>query len=61
MEVKLPEFASGENVLDNILSISVLEGQVSRVGCKIYRKKELEARGSRNSLVGLYFTLEDWC
>ena len=52
VEVKLPEIASGEIILENILSISVLEWEVSRVGCKIYGTKELEARESRNSLVG---------
>ena len=43
-------------MLENILSISVLsvlEWEVSRGGCKIYVTKELEARESRNSLVGL--------
>ena len=35
-------------------SISVLEWEVSQVGCKIYGTKELEARESRNSLVGLW-------
>ena len=54
VEVKLPEIASGEIILENILSISVLEWEVSRVGCKIYGTKELEARESRNSLVGLW-------
>ena len=51
-EVKLPEIASGEIALVNILSISVLEWEVSRAGCKTCRTKELEARESRNSLVG---------
>ena len=51
VEVKLPEIASRE-ILENILSISVLEWEVSRVGCKICRTKELEGRESRNSLVG---------
>ena len=31
--------------------MSVLEWEVNRVGCKIYGKKELQARESRNSLV----------
>ena len=53
-EVKLPEIASEEIILENILSISVLEWEVSRVGCKICGTKELEARESRNSLVGLW-------
>ena len=53
VEVKLPEIASGEIILENILSISVLEWEVSRVDCKIYGTKELEARESRNS-VGLW-------
>ena len=37
----------------NILSMSILEWEVNLVGCKIYGRKELEARESRNSLVGL--------
>ena len=40
-------------MLENILSVSVLEWEVSRVGCIIYGMKELEARESRNSLIGL--------
>ena len=36
VEVKLSEFTSGEIVLENILSISVLECEVGRVVCKIY-------------------------
>ena len=54
VEVKLPETACGEITLENILSISVLEWEVSQVGCKIYGTKELEARQSRNSLVRLW-------
>ena len=46
VEVKLPEIAS--------LSINVLEWEVSWVGWEIYGTKELEARESRNSLVGLW-------
>ena len=53
MEVKLPVIAYVEIILENILSISVLEWEVSRAGCKIYGTKELEARESINSLVGL--------
>ena len=53
MEVKLPEIASGEIVLEDILSVSVLKWEVNQVGCKIYGTKELEARESRNSLVEL--------
>ena len=54
VEVKLPETAFGEITLENILSISVLEWEVSQVGCKIFGTKELEARQSRNSLVRLW-------
>ena len=38
-EVKLPEIVSGEIRLENLLSMSVLEWEVSRFGCKIYGKK----------------------
>ena len=51
--MKLSEIASDEIILENILSISILEWEFSRVGCKIYGTKELAARESRNSLVGL--------
>ena len=37
-------------IRENILPMSVLEWEVNRVGCKIYGKKELQARESRNSL-----------
>ena len=50
---QVTKIASGEIILENILSISALEWEVSRVGCKIYGIKESEARESRNSLVGL--------
>ena len=43
VEVKLPEIASEEIIFENMLSISVLETGVNRVGCKIYGTKELEA------------------
>ena len=54
VEVKLPVIAYVEIILENILSISVLEWEVSRAGCKIYGTKELEARESINLLVGLW-------
>ena len=44
---------SGENILENTLSMSVLEWEFRRNGCNIYGTKELESRESRNSLVGL--------
>ena len=53
MKIKLPEIACGEMILENILYVSVLEWEVSQVGCKIYGTKDLEVNQSRNSLVGL--------
>ena len=53
MEVKLPGTASGEIILEKMLSMNVLEWEVSRVVLKKYGTKELEARKPRNSLVGL--------
>ena len=53
VDVKLPKIASGEIMLENILSMCVLEWEVSPVSCKIYGTKEFEAKDSRNSLVGL--------
>ena len=44
MKTKLPEIGSGVVILDNILSMSVLEWEVSRSGCKIYGTKELDSR-----------------
>ena len=35
VDVKLSKIASEEIMLENILSMSVLEWEVSRVGCKI--------------------------
>ena len=52
--VKLPEIGSGKIILKNILSISVLEWLLSRVGCKICGMKEFDVRASRNSLAGLW-------
>ena len=48
----LPEIASWEVTLENILSMSVFKWLVSLVGCKIYGINEFEARESKNSLVG---------
>ena len=49
--VKLPEIASGGITLENILSISVFKWHVRRLGCRMYGKKEFQARQSKNSLV----------
>ena len=54
VDVKLPKIASGEIMLENILSMCVLEWEVSPVRCKIYGTKEFEVKDSRNSLVGLW-------
>ena len=53
VDVKLPKIASGEIMLENILSMCVLEWEVSPVRCKICGTKEFEVKDSRNSLVGL--------
>ena len=53
MQINLSKIASGDIILENILSVSVLEWEVSRVGCKMYGTKEFEARETRNLLVGL--------
>ena len=49
--VKLPETASWDITLENIYSISVFKWQVRRIGCRMYGKKEFQARQSKNSLV----------
>ena len=52
MAVKLPDIMSGSVILENILSIGVLEWLVILAGCKdIGIKLELEARESKNSSV----------
>ena len=53
MQSKLPEITSGDIKLENILSISVFKLKVRRIGCRIYGKKEFEARESKNLLVDL--------
>ena len=50
--VKLPEIASGDIILENILSISVLEWQVLAVCWRMDDKKE--AREWNNLLAGLW-------
>ena len=52
MAVMLAEITSWEIVLENILSIRVLEWLGSLVGCKMYGVNEFEAIESKNSLVG---------
>ena len=61
MGVKLPQIASGEITLRNKLSMSVLEWEVSPVCCKIHVTKELEARESRDLLVGLRLKSKSHC
>ena len=51
--VKFTDIMSGSIMFENILSIKVLEWLVVLVGCKIKGKNELDARKSKNSLVGL--------
>ena len=50
---KLPVITSGSIILENILSIRVLDWLVILVGCKIKGINELEARESKNLLVRL--------
>ena len=52
--VKLPVIMSGSIILENILSVRVLDWLVILVGCKIKGINELEARESKNLLVWLY-------
>ena len=47
----LPESTSWEFILENILSMRVLEWLVYLVGCNIYGIMEFEARESKNSFV----------
>ena len=44
--VKLPEIAWGEIILEVKLSMSLLQSLVWRVGDKVYRMKEFDARES---------------
>ena len=48
--VKLPEIGLGYITLESILSISVLEWQIRRVGCWILQKKVWGMQESRNLL-----------
>ena len=50
--VRFTETESGPRLLDNMISISVLELLVTLFGCVMCGKKVLEERESRNSLVG---------
>ena len=52
--VVFPDIASHESTFEKILSMRALEWLVRLAGCKIYGMIELNARESRNSLVG-------WC
>ena len=52
--VRLPDIESDKIIFVNMLSISVFEWLVILVGCKKWGKKELDARDSKNSLVGLW-------
>ena len=42
-----------EIVLEDILSVSVLEWEISRIGCKMHGTNELEEKESTNSLLVL--------
>ena len=50
--VMLPDTAWWEIILENILSMRLLEWLVNLVGCKIYSINEFEAKESKNILVG---------
>ena len=53
MAVKSPNIMSASIMLENILSIGVIEWLVIPVGCKIKGINELDASESKSSLVGL--------
>ena len=54
--VRLTEIESGPRILENMLSISVLELHVTLVGCIMCGKNIWEERESRNSLVGAWWS-----
>ena len=51
--VKLPYFLSASIMIENMLSIRVLEWLVILVGCKIKGINELDTSESKNSFAGL--------
>ena len=50
--MRFPETKLRPRILENILSVSVLELLVTLVGCIKFSKNILEERETRNSLVG---------